>query len=77
LSPLGYIESFKRTVPMHLKVAFLPAACSVIGTVGAVLSAPLSAKSVKLISTQRLKLAIAVLTMVLGILTIVKTLKAV
>jgi len=36
LSPLGYIESFKRTVPMHLKVAFLLAACSIIGTVGAV-----------------------------------------
>jgi len=194
LSPLGYIESFKRTVPMHLKVAFLLAACSIIGTVGAVfiavsiprfwlkmyigclvlamgliilvclkkdfrfswlriavlgliasfnkgmsgggygpvvtggqilsgvegksavgitslsegltclvgvimyavichkpvdwklapfivvgavLSVPLSAKSVKLISTQRLKLAIAVLTIVLGILTIAKTLKAV
>jgi len=45
--------------------------------VGAVLSVPLSAKSVKLISTQRLKLAIAVLTIVLGILTIAKTLKAV
>ena len=41
--------------------------------VGAVLSVPLSAKSVKLISTKKLKLAIAVLTIALGILTIVKT----
>ena len=40
---------------------------------GAVLSVPFSAKSVKYISTNRLKLAIAILTIVLGILTIVKT----
>jgi uncharacterized membrane protein YfcA len=44
--------------------------------VGAVLSVPLSAKSVKLISTKNLKLAIAVLTIILGLLTIVKTLKS-
>jgi len=42
--------------------------------VGAVLSVPLSAKSVKLISTKKLKLAIAILTIALGTLTIVKTL---
>jgi len=36
LSPLGYIESFKKTVPLHLKVALLLALCSVVGTVGAV-----------------------------------------
>lgn len=36
LSPLGYIESFKKTVPLHLKVALLLAACSVVGTVVAV-----------------------------------------
>jgi len=40
---------------------------------GAVLSVPFSAKSVKYISTNRLKLAIAILTIVLGILTIVTT----
>ena len=40
---------------------------------GAVLSVPLSAKSVKLISEKKLKLAIALLTIALGILTIVKT----
>jgi uncharacterized membrane protein YfcA len=44
--------------------------------VGAVLSVPLSAKSVKLLSTKNLKLAIAVLTIILGTLTIVKTLKS-
>jgi len=41
--------------------------------VGAVLSVPLSAKSVKLISTKKLKLAIAILTIALGALTIIKT----
>ena len=41
---------------------------------GAVLSVPLSAKSVKIIGEKILKLAIAVLTIALGILTIVKTL---
>jgi uncharacterized protein len=40
--------------------------------IGAVLSVPLSAKSVKFISTKKLKLAIAILTIVLGSLTIVK-----
>lgn len=42
--------------------------------IGAVLSVPLCAKSVKWISTKKLKLAIALLTIALGILTIVKTL---
>ena len=41
--------------------------------VGAVLSVPLSAKSVKLIGTNKLKLAIASLTITLGALTIIKT----
>jgi len=41
---------------------------------GAVLSVPLSAKSVKYISTNKLKLSIAVVTITLGILTITKTL---
>jgi len=36
LSPLGYIEKFKKTAPLHLKVALLLAACSMVGTVAAV-----------------------------------------
>jgi len=40
--------------------------------IGAVLSVPFSAKSVKIISTRKLKLAIAILTIALGILTIAK-----
>jgi len=43
--------------------------------VGAVLSVPLSAKSVKLMSERKLKFAIAILTIVLGVFTIIKTLK--
>jgi uncharacterized membrane protein YfcA len=41
---------------------------------GAIFSVPLSAKSVKKIKTRNLKLAIAIITIVLGILTIIKTL---
>ena len=44
--------------------------------VGAVLSVPFSAISVKRISTKKLKLGIAVLTIVLGLFTIIKTLRA-
>lgn len=36
LRPLGYIDDFKRTVPLHLKVALLLGVCSVIGTICAV-----------------------------------------
>ena len=36
LSPLGYIECVRRTVPRHLKVALLLAVCSIVGTVAAV-----------------------------------------
>ena len=43
--------------------------------IGAVLSVPFSAKSVKLISTKNLKLMIAVLTIILGIFTLIKTLR--
>jgi len=43
--------------------------------IGAVLSVPLSAKSVKLMSERKLKFAIAILTIVLGTFTIIKTLK--
>lgn len=41
---------------------------------GAVLSVPLSARSVKLISTNKLKMAIAILTIILGVFTIYKIL---
>jgi uncharacterized membrane protein YfcA len=41
---------------------------------GAVFSVPLSAKSVKTISPRNLKLAIAMITIVLGVLTVIKTL---
>ena len=36
LSPLGYIDTFRKTVPLHLKVALLLAVCSIVGTVTAV-----------------------------------------
>jgi len=36
LNALGYIETFKRGVPLHLKVALLLAFCSIFGTVAAV-----------------------------------------
>jgi len=39
LKALGYIESFKRGVPLHLKVALLLAICSILGTVVAVVIA--------------------------------------
>jgi hypothetical protein len=42
-------------------------------TVGAILSVPFSAKSVKLVSEKNLKIAIAVLTIILGLWTIIKT----
>lgn len=36
LGPLGYIESFKKILPLHLKVALLLAVCSIAGAVAAV-----------------------------------------
>jgi len=39
LKSIGYIESFKRGAPLHLKIALLLAACSIIGTVAAVIVA--------------------------------------
>ena len=36
LKPLGYIDCIRKTIPLHLKVALLLAACSVVGTVVAV-----------------------------------------
>ncbi|UCC95871.1 MAG: sulfite exporter TauE/SafE family protein [Candidatus Omnitrophota bacterium] len=36
LKSLGYIESFKRGIPLHLKVALLLAACGIVGAIIAV-----------------------------------------
>lgn len=36
LEPLGYMKSFRKTLPQHLKVALLLAICSIGGTVAAV-----------------------------------------
>ncbi|HUV65594.1 MAG TPA: sulfite exporter TauE/SafE family protein [Sedimentisphaerales bacterium] len=36
LNSLGYVESFKRGIPIHLKIALLLGVCSVVGTVVAV-----------------------------------------
>jgi uncharacterized membrane protein YfcA len=36
LKALGYVESFRRGIPLHLRVALLLAICSIIGTVTAV-----------------------------------------
>jgi len=36
LKELGYVESFKRGIPLHLKVALLLALCGIIGTIAAV-----------------------------------------
>ena len=39
LKPLRYIETFRKTVPSHLKIALLLSACSIIGAIAAVLVA--------------------------------------
>lgn len=36
LKELGYAETFRRGVPIHLKIALVLAACSIIGTIAAV-----------------------------------------
>jgi len=36
LNELGYVEGFKRGIPLHLKAALLIASCSIIGTLTAV-----------------------------------------
>lgn len=36
LKPLGYIDTFRKTVPQHLKVALLLSVCSIVGTIAAV-----------------------------------------
>lgn len=64
LSPLGYIETMKRSFPLHLKVALLLAICSIIGTVAAVFIA---------VSIPKLwlKLYIGVLVLSMGIIILV------
>ena len=61
LSPLGYVENFKKTVPLHMKIALLLGICSVIGTVAAVFVAVNIPKF-------WLKLYIGVLVMSMGII---------
>ena len=36
LSPLSYVDRFRNTVPLHLKIALLLAACGILGTIAAV-----------------------------------------
>lgn len=64
LSPLGYIEKFKRTVPLHLKIALLLSACSIVGTIAAVFTAVNIPKF-------WLKLYIGVLVLAMGILILI------
>jgi len=62
---LAYILVSKNPINWHLAPWII---------IGAIASVPLSAKSVKIISTKTLKLAIAVITIILGAFTILKTL---
>ncbi|MBN2018764.1 MAG: sulfite exporter TauE/SafE family protein [Sedimentisphaerales bacterium] len=64
LSPLGYVENFKKTVPLHLKTALLLGICSVIGTVAAVFVAVNIPKF-------WLKLYIGVLVLAMGIIILI------
>jgi uncharacterized membrane protein YfcA len=64
LSPLGYIATFQKTVPPHLKVGLLLATCSVFGTIAAVFIAVS-------IPTFWVKLYIGVLVLTMGILILV------
>jgi len=64
LSPLGYIENFKKTVPVHLKTALLLSICSIIGTVVAVFVAVNIPKF-------WLKLYIGVLVLAMGIIILI------
>jgi len=59
LKELGYVESFKRGIPIHLKIALVLAACSIIGTIAAVFIAVNIPKF-------WLKLYIGLLVMVIG-----------
>jgi len=63
LREIGYVESFRRGIPLHLKVVLLLASCSIIGTVSAVFVA---------ISLPRfyLKLYIGILILIIGLVII-------
>ena len=65
LSPLGYVENFKKTVPLHMKIALLLGICSVIGTVAAVFVAVNIPKF-------WLKLYIGVLVLSMGIIILLR-----
>jgi len=60
LKELGYAETFRRGVPIHLKIALVLAACSIIGTIAAVFIAVS-------ISKFWLKLYIGILVTVIGV----------
>jgi len=60
LKELGYAETFRRGVPIHLKIALVLAACSIIGTIAAVFIAVS-------ISKFWLKLYIGLLVTVIGV----------
>ncbi|MBN2209886.1 MAG: sulfite exporter TauE/SafE family protein [Sedimentisphaerales bacterium] len=64
LSSLGYVESFRQGIPLHLKVALLLGICSIVGTVAAVFVA---------VSIPKfwLKLYIGVLVLLMGIVILV------
>jgi len=60
LKELGYAETFRRGVPIHLKIALVLAACSILGTIAAVFIAVS-------ISKFWLKLYIGILVTVIGV----------
>lgn len=64
LRSLGYIESFRRNLPLHLKVAILLAVCSIVGTVGAVYVAVNIPKF-------WLKMYVGILVLTMGILIVI------
>ena len=61
LKALGYVETARRRLPPHLRVALLIAACSIVGTVAAVFAAVS-------ISKFALKLYIGVMVLAIGVL---------
>jgi len=64
LSPLGYVETFKKDVPKHLKIAILLSACSVVGTIAAVFVAVNIPKFY-------LKLYIGILVLTMGLIMVI------
>ncbi len=64
LNALGYIETYRRGVPLHLKVAILLSLCSIIGTVASVFVAVN-------IPNFYLKLYIGILVLSMGVLILI------